>query len=133
MRKLNTNKIQILHRIRLRKYKPEKPPKDNYQETQWQIDDNVVIPQDDLYTIAREAKFGGHLIHTPVIYTDPNAIDFDESYTQGPVPLLSHVPVFMIQTIVKTGKPAPLLTHLYYNLQILNHVVKVKTLRPLQT
>ena len=52
VRKLNTNKTQILHRIRLRKYNPEKPPEDNYQEAQWQIDDNIVVPQDDLYTIA---------------------------------------------------------------------------------
>ena len=84
MRKLNTNKTQILHRFRLRKYNPEKPPEDNYQEAQWQTDDNIVVPQDDLYTIAWEAEFGGHLFNTPIIYTDPNAIDFDESHTQGP-------------------------------------------------
>ena len=84
VRKLNTNKTQILHRIRLRKYNPEKPPDNNYQETQWQTDDNIVVPQDDLYTIAWEAEFGGHLFDIPIIYTDPNAIDFDESHTQGP-------------------------------------------------
>ena len=84
VRKLNTNKAQILHRIRLRKYNPEKPPEDNYQEAKWQIDDNIVVPQDDLYTIAWEAEFGGHLFDIPIIYTDPNAIDFDESHTQGP-------------------------------------------------
>ena len=84
VRKLNTNKTQILHRIRLRKYNPEKPPEDNYQEAQWQIDDNFVVPQDDLYTIAWEAEFGGHLFDIPIIYTDPNAIDFDDSHTQGP-------------------------------------------------
>ena len=52
VRKLNTNKIQILHRIRLRKYNPEKPPEDKYSEATWQTDDNIVVPQDDLYTIA---------------------------------------------------------------------------------
>ena len=52
VRKLNTNKTQILHKIRLRKNNHEKPPEDNYQETRWQIDDNIVVPQDDLYTIA---------------------------------------------------------------------------------
>ena len=83
VRKLNTNKTQILHRIRLRKYNPEKPPEDNHQETQWQIDDNIVVPQDDLYTIAWEAEFGGHLFDIPIRYTDPNAIDFDDSHTQG--------------------------------------------------
>ena len=84
MRKLNTNKTQILHRIRLRKYNPEEPPEDTYQGAQWQIDDNIIVPQDDLYTIAWEAEFGGHLFDFPIIYTDPTAIDFDESHTQGP-------------------------------------------------
>ena len=31
LRKLNTNKTQILHRNRLRKYNPEKPPHNKYQ------------------------------------------------------------------------------------------------------
>ena len=83
-RKLNTNKTRFLRRIRLRIFKPEKAPDDNYQEAQWQIDDNIVIPQDYLYTIAWEAEFVGHLFDLPIIYTDPNAFDFDESYTQGP-------------------------------------------------
>ena len=48
------------------------------------VDDNIVIPQDNLYTIACEAEFGGHLFDIPIIYIDPNAIDFDESCTQGP-------------------------------------------------
>ena len=84
VRKLNTNKNQTLHRIRFRKFNPEKPPEDHCQEAQWQIDDNIVVPQDDLYTIAWEAEFGGHLFDTPILYTDPNATDFDESHTQGP-------------------------------------------------
>ena len=84
VRKLNTNKTQILHRIRLRKYNLEAPPEDNYQGARWQIDDTIVAPQDELYTIAWESEFGGHLFDIPIIYTDPNAIDFDESYTQGP-------------------------------------------------
>ena len=84
VRKLNTNKIQILHRIRLRKYNPEKPPEDKYQDAQWQTDDNIVVPQGDLYTISWETEFGGHLFDFPIINTDANAIDFDESYTQGP-------------------------------------------------
>ena len=69
VRKLNTNKTQILHRIRLRKNNPEKPPEDNYQEARWQIDDNIVVPQGDLYIIAWEAEFGGHLFDIPIIYT----------------------------------------------------------------
>ena len=88
MRKLKTNKTQILHRICLRKYNPEKPPEDNYQETQWQIDYNIVVPQDYLYTIAWEAEFCGPLFDIPIILTDPNPIDFDESHTQGPNTLI---------------------------------------------
>ena len=84
VRKLNTNKFQTLHRIRLRKFNPGKPPEENYQEAQWQIDDNIVVPQEDLYTNAWEAEFGGHLFDIPIIYTEPNAIDFDDSHTQGP-------------------------------------------------
>ena len=84
VRKLNTDKTQILHRIRLRKYNPENRPDDIYQESQWQTNDNTFAPQDDLYTLAWETEFGGHLFDIPVTYTDPNAIDFDESYTQGP-------------------------------------------------
>ena len=84
VRKLNTNKTHILRRIRLRKYNPEKPPEDNYQEAKWQIDDDIVVPQDDLYTVAWEAEFVGHLFDIPITYTDPYAIDLDESYTQGP-------------------------------------------------
>ena len=84
MPKLNTNKTQILHRICLRKYNPEKPPEHNYQEAQLQIDDNILIPQDDLYTLAWEAEFGRHLFDIPIIYTDPNAVDFHGSHTPGP-------------------------------------------------
>ena len=73
-----------MHRISLRMYNPETPPENNYQEARWQMDDNIVVPQDDLYTLAWEREFGGHPFDIPIIYTDPNAIDFDESYTQGP-------------------------------------------------
>ena len=111
VRKLNTNKTQILHRICLRKYNPEKPPEDNRQETQWQVDDNIVVPQDDLYTTAWEAELGGHLFDIPITYTDPNAIDFVDSHTQHQILLLSHALIFTIQATVKTGKHTPFLTH----------------------
>ena len=47
--------------------------------------------------------------------------------------LLSHVSIFMSQAIVKTGKLGPFLSHIYHNLQSLNRMVKVRTLRPTQT
>ena len=49
------------------------------------------------------------------------------------IPFLSHVPIFMIQAMVKTGKFAPCVTHQYHKLQYLNRMVKVRTLRPLLT
>ena len=84
VRKINANKTHILHRVRLRMYNPEKPPEDNYQEAQWQIEENIIVPQDDLYTIAWEAEFGRHLFDIFIIYTDPIAINFEETHTQGP-------------------------------------------------
>ena len=93
--KLNTKKTQILHRIRLRKYNPAKPPEDNHQETQWQVDDNIVIPQHDLYTIAWEAEFGGHLFDILIIYTDPIAIDFDDSHKSYTGTRYCYCPTFL--------------------------------------
>ena len=49
------------------------------------------------------------------------------------IPLLSHVPIFMTQAMVKTEKNAPFLTHPYHKLQRLNRRAKVKTLRQPQT
>ena len=134
LRKLNTTKTEILHTIRLKKYNPQKPLEDNFQEAQGQIDDNIVFPQADLYTSAWEAEFDGHLFDIPIIYTDPNPTDFDEGYTQGLNTVIVPRPYFfMIQAMVKIGKLAPLLTHLYYNFQSPIQMVKLKTLRPLQT
>ena len=116
MWKLNTNKTQILHRIRFRKYNPEKPPEDNHQETQWQAADNIVVPQDDQYTISWEADFDGHLFDITVIYTDSNAIDFDDSHTQGPDTVIVPRSFIMIQDLVKTRKYTPFLTHLYHKI-----------------
>ena len=64
---------------------PEKLPEVNYQEAQWQIDNNIVNPQYNLHILSWEAEFGGYLVDIPNIYTDPNAIDFDKSHTEGPI------------------------------------------------
>ena len=47
VRKLNSNKTQILHRIRLRKYEPNTVLEDIRPEGNLQPDDEIVIPQDD--------------------------------------------------------------------------------------
>ena len=58
VRRLCTNKTQLLHRIRLRKYTPQAPLADNFvRETDWQKEDTLVS-QDDLYAHAWDSNFG---------------------------------------------------------------------------
>ena len=53
VRRVNTNKTQIIHRIRLKKIVPHTPLEDNYSGEKLQPDEEIVIPQDDLYTLLR--------------------------------------------------------------------------------
>ena len=57
LRKLNSNKTQILHRIGLRKYTPNTEISDVRPEGNYQADDEIIIPQDDLYIISWETEF----------------------------------------------------------------------------
>ena len=57
VRRLNTNKTQILHRIRLKKFVPNTPLEDKFSKEKLQPDEEIIIPQDDLYTISWEADF----------------------------------------------------------------------------
>ena len=69
VRRINTNKTQILHRIRLKKFIPNQPLEDNFREQRLQPDEEIVIPQDDLYVITWETDFGGQLTareHDPI-------------------------------------------------------------------
>ena len=61
VRRLNTNKTQLLHRIRLKKFVPNQPLEDNFREQRLQPDEEIVIPQDDLYIITWETDFGEQL------------------------------------------------------------------------
>ena len=62
VRRINTNKTQTLHRIRLKKFLPNQLLEDNFQEQQLQPDEEIVIPQDDLYVITWETDFGEQLV-----------------------------------------------------------------------
>ena len=62
VRRINTNKTQILHRIRLKKFVPNQPLEDNFREQRLQPDDEIVIPQDDLYIITWETDLGEQLV-----------------------------------------------------------------------
>ena len=57
-RKLNSNKTQVLHRIRLRKYEPNVVLQIVRPEGNLHPDDESIIPQDDLYVITWETNFG---------------------------------------------------------------------------
>ena len=62
VRRINTNKTKILHRNRLKKFVPNQPLEDNFREQQLQPDEEIVIPQDDLYVITWETDFGEQLV-----------------------------------------------------------------------
>ena len=62
VRRINTNKTQRLHRIRLKKFVPNHPLEDKFREQQLQPDEEIVTPQDDLYTITWETNFGEQLV-----------------------------------------------------------------------
>ena len=57
VRKLNSNKTQILHRIRFRKYIPNTTLQDTRPEGNLQADDEIIIPQNDLYITSWESNF----------------------------------------------------------------------------
>ena len=74
MRRLNTNKTQILHRIRLKKFVPNAPLDDNHKDEKLQPDHSKIITQDDLYTISWEADFEYELF-------EPKTIDWPNAAT----------------------------------------------------
>ena len=77
VRRLNTNKTQILHRIRLKKVVPNVPLEDKYKEEKLQPDESIIIPQDDLYSISWEADFEYELF-------EPRSNDWTDAVTCPP-------------------------------------------------
>ena len=77
MRRLNTNKTQILHRIRLKKCVPNAPLEDKYDGEKLQPDNEIVVPQDDLYTISWEVGFEYELF-------EPRKDDWTDVATRRP-------------------------------------------------
>ena len=77
VRRLNTNKTQILHRIRLKKFVPNAPLEDKYDGEKLQPDNEIVIPQDDLYTISCKVNFEYELF-------EPRKDDWTDVATRRP-------------------------------------------------
>ena len=83
VRKLNSNKTRSLHRIRLRKYEQNTVLPDIRPEGNWQSDDEIMIPQDDLYLITWENNFGEFPISTVEVIV-PTRLDVTDT-SNGPV------------------------------------------------
>ena len=69
VRRINTNKTQMLHRIRLKKFVPNQLLEENFREQRLQPDEEIVIPQGDLYIVTWETDFGEQLTirgHDPI-------------------------------------------------------------------
>ena len=57
VRKIGTNKTQILHGMRLRQFPPRQPiPDTPFTPREWQPDPEVIIKHDDLYARAWECE-----------------------------------------------------------------------------
>ena len=98
VRKLNSNKTQILHRIRLRKYEPNTVLRDTRPEGNLQPDDEIIIPQDDLYVITWDTNFGEFPNSTEetAIPTCREALDTSNDYannTRAPDEIFTDVDV----------------------------------------
>ena len=58
VRKIGTNKTQILHRMRLRQFTPQQPiPDIPVTPREWQPDPEIIIQHDDLYARAWECEY----------------------------------------------------------------------------
>ena len=64
---LNTNKTQMFHLIRLKKFVPNQPLEDSFREERLRQDDEIIILQCDLYIISWERNFGEQLLHEAIL------------------------------------------------------------------
>ena len=91
VRRLGTNKTQLLHRIRVRKFTPQAPLADIFvRESDWQKDDQMPVTHDDLYAQSWNTKFGPNPFEdNPPDYTQ---ITDDIEYVPVEVPENNHPP-----------------------------------------
>ena len=116
VRKLNTNKTQILHRIRLRKYNPENLLKIITKK----LDGRLTIRSSSHKMIFTQLHGKRNLVDTYLIF-----LSYIPTLTQliliivthrDHILLLSQVLSFMSQAMVKKGKHALFLMHLYHKI-----------------
>ena len=116
VRKLNTNKTQILHRIRLRKYNPEKPLKIII----WKCNGKpttILLSRRMIY-IQLHGKLNS--ADTSLIFPSyipiPTQLTLMKITHKDQIQSLSHALISKTQTMVKIGKFAPFLTNQYREL-----------------
>ena len=91
VRRLGTNKTQLLHRIRLRKFTPQAPLADIFvRETDWQKDDQMPIANDDLYAQSWNTNFGSNPFDEGISECPQNTEDTE--YTPIQIPDDYHPP-----------------------------------------
>ena len=82
VRRLGTNKTQLLHRIRLKKFTPQAPLADIFvRETDWQKDDQMPVAHDDLYAQSWNTNFG----HNPFEANPPDYVQHTEDIEYVPI------------------------------------------------
>ena len=90
VRRLGTNKTQLLHRIRLRSFTPQAPLADIFvRESDWQKDDQMPVAHDDLYAQSWNTNFGPNPFDNPPDHTQ-NTEDIE--YIPVEVPENNHPP-----------------------------------------
>ena len=85
VRRLGTNKTQLLHRIRLRKFTPQAPLADIFvRESDWQKDDQMPITNDDLYAQSWNTNFASSPFDDDPVENSHN--NDDAEYTPIQIP-----------------------------------------------
>ena len=91
VRRLGTNKTQLLHRIRLRKFTPHAPLADIFvRESDWQKDDQMPVAHDDLYAQSWNTDFGPNSFEDSPLDHTQNTDDIE--YVPVDAPESSHPP-----------------------------------------
>ena len=133
VRKLNTNQAKILHGIRLPEYKPEKPLSTIVRKLNVRLTILLLFRKMICTTLHGRRNLEKTYLKFLLNKLTPTQVISMKVTHKDQILILSRALLFITQAKVKTGKLDGLLTHLWYILQILNRMVKVDMLRPLQT
>ena len=100
-RRLGTNKTQLLHRIRMRKFTPQAPLADIFvRESDWQKDDQMSVAHDDFYAQSWKTNIGPNPFEEKP--PDVTLNDDDVEYVPCHVPEINQSPS---RKISKTSDP----------------------------